>query len=205
MSASFNKGMSLYTFAGERKYLSASERKRFYAALSVLENPIQRTFCEVIYWTGCRPGEALALSALNIDIGEGMVIIRSSKKRGELKGKHFRPVPVPTAFIEELDAVHDIRDAQHQPDRGANTRLWPFSRTTGWRIVRTVMDAAGIGGVKGSARGLRHALGVHAAITEVPEIRIQSWLGHASLETTAIYLSATGAEDRAIAERMWRI
>ena len=134
-----------------------------------------------------------------------MVIIRSSKKRGELKGKHFRPVPVPTAFIEELDAVHDIWDAQHQPDRGADTRLWAFSRTTGWRLVRTVMKAVGIDGVKGCARGLRHALGVHAAVSAVPETRIQSWLGHASLETTAIYLAARGAEDRAMAERMWRM
>src|SRR3546814_1222171 len=85
--------MSLYTFAGERKYLCASERKGFYAALSVLENPEHRTFCETIYWTGCRPSEALALCALNIDMGEGMVVVRSLKKRGRLKGRHFRPVP----------------------------------------------------------------------------------------------------------------
>src|SRR3546814_500577 len=196
--------MSLYTFAGERKYLCASERKGFYAALSVLENPEHRTFCETIYWTGCRPSEALALCALNIDMGEGMVVVRSLKKRGRLKGRHFRPVPVPSDFIDRLDAVHGIGPLQARPDRGADIRLWNFSRTTGWRLVGAVMDAAGIGGVKSCARGLRHALGVHAAVTEVPETRIQSWLGHASLETTAIYLSATGPEDRAIAERMWR-
>lgn len=204
MSDTF-KGMSLFTLAGERKYLSPSERSRFYGALSVLEHPTHKTFCETIYWTGCRPSEALALSPLNIDADEGMVILRSLKKRGKLKGRHFRPVPVPIEFIERLDDTHSIRASQAQPGRGADMRLWPFSRTTGWRLVRTVMTAAEIDGVRACARGLRHALGVHAAVREIPETRIRFWLGHASLETTAIYLDAIGAEDRAIAERMWRM
>jgi len=50
---------------------------------------------------------------------------------------------------------------------------------------------------------LRHAYGAHAAMTQVPINRIKSWLGHASLDTTEIYLGTAGAEDRQIAERMW--
>lgn len=33
---------------------------------------------------------------------------------------------------------------------------------------------------------------------------IKKWLGHAKFETTAIYLDATGDEERELAERMWR-
>lgn len=199
----FHTGMTLFTQLGERKYLSGKERARFLKALAVLTDPKDRTFCECIFWTGCRPSEALGLTAINIDIDEGMVIVRSLKKRGKLKGRHFRPIPVPSDFLERLEHVHSLREARHISAQ-AHKKLWTFSRTTAWRRMQTVMEAAGLTGVKSSARGLRHSLGVHAAVTKVPETRIKKWLGHASLGTTEIYLDAAGEEDRSIAERMWR-
>ncbi len=202
MPEPFN-GMNLFTLLGERKYLSGPERSRFYDSLDVLENPKDRTFCKMIYWTGCRPSEALAMSALSIDLSEIMAIIRSLKKHGKMKGRHFRCVPLRSDFVDELDEVHHLREAQAQPDHGAGTRLWTDSRTTYWRRCKAVMNAAGIQGVRASARGLRHTLGVHAAVNEIPESKIQVYLGHESLETTAIYLTAIGPEDRVIAERMW--
>ena len=198
------KGMSLHTYAGERKYLSSAERLRFLEALSTIEAPKHRSFCEMIYWTGARPSECLHLTAMNIDLSEGMVVIRSLKKRGALKGRHLRAVPVPMEFIRRLDAIHGIEKAQFLNDRSAKACLWPFSRTTGWRLMKQMMEIAGISGVKANARGLRHSLGVHAAVSEIPGPRIQAWLGHASLETTAVYMNASGQEDRAIAERMWQ-
>lgn len=197
------KGMSLFTHKGERKYLSTIERKRFLKALPILTDLKERSFCEMIFWTGCRPSEALALTALNIDIDEYMVIIRSLKKRGKMKGRHFRPLPLPKDYMALLDKTHSIRKAQAQPDGGESTMLWNFSRTKGWKLVKTVMGAAGINGAKGCGRGLRHAYGVHAALSQVPETRIKKWLGHESLATTEIYLDIAGAEDRQIAERMW--
>jgi hypothetical protein len=38
----------------------------------------------------------------------------------------------------------------------------------------------------------------------VPLNMMQKWLGHARIETTAIYVNALGSEERAIAARMWR-
>lgn len=200
--ASFG-GMSLYTEMGERKYLKSAERQRFLAALPVIAEPAERTFCEMIFWTGCRPSEALAMTPLNIDLTEGTAVIRSLKKRGEQKGRHFRPIPIPRSFAFRLDEVHGIQDAQIEPNLARDQRLWAFGRTKGWRLVREVMEAASLNGAKGCARGLRHALGVHAVVRNVPESRLQIWLGHASLETTAIYLDVAGPEDRALAKRMW--
>lgn len=197
------QGMSLYNRLGERKYLTSAERRRFLDAVPVLDDPAERTFCEMIHWTGCRPSEALGTHAVQIDLDEVLVIIRSLKKRGDQKGRHFRPVPLPADFVRRLDCIHGLREAQAAADRGSSVRLWSFSRTKGWRLVGTVMEAAGLTGVKSTARGLRHALGVHAALMHVPETRLQSWLGHASLQTTAIYIAASGPEDRAIAMRMW--
>ena len=195
--------MSLYTLWGERKYISPPERDAYYQALDVLVDPKDRTFCELIYWTGCRISEALGVLIPNIDVPELAVIIRSLKKHGKQKGRHFRAVPVPDYFIEQLDRVHGITEAQRRPDRGRNERLWGFSRTTAWRRQKAVMDAAGLTGVKACSRGLRHSMGVNALGHEVPLTRIQRYLGHSSLDTTALYREALGAEDRAIARRMW--
>jgi len=193
--------LSLFTHTGERKYLNGTERVRFLDALPVLSNPKDRTFCEMLYWTGCRPSEALALTATHIDLDEKLVILRSLKKRGDQKGRHFRPVPLPDAFIQRLERVHNIRAVQNGSRRGK--ALWSISRTTAWHRVRTVMRAAKITGIKACGRGLRHAYGVHAATHDVPETRIKKWLGHESLETTEVYLDMAGPEDRKIAARMW--
>lgn len=196
------KGMTLFTQAGERKYLSEKERKRFLAALAVLQDPKAQTFCETLYWTGCRPSEALALTSHNIDIERAAVVVRSLKKRGKWKGRHFRAVPVPRPYIDHLDEVHDLRHLARSKGR-SEMPLWHFSRTTAWRHAHTVMEAAGIVGVRACANGLRHTYGIHAALTKVPETRIKKWLGHADLATTEIYLDMAAPEDRAIARRMW--
>jgi len=194
--------MSLFTQCGERKYLNEIERSRFIEALPILNNPHEQSFCEMIFWSGCRPSEARALTATNFDLDESMVIICSLKKRGKQKGRHFRPVPVPPEFVKRLNAIHKIRTNQ-QSTQSSNTPLWSFSRTKGWAIIRDVMKAANITGVRASARGLRHSFGILAALKQIPETRLQSWLGHSSLEITGVYVNAVGAEDRAIAQRMW--
>ncbi|WP_298983109.1 site-specific integrase [uncultured Roseibium sp.] len=194
--------MTLYSITGAPKYLTDSERKRFQAALPILENPVERTFVEMIFWTGCRPCEALGMSVSQVLLDDHFVIIRSAKKRGELKGKHFRPVPLPEFFVERLERTHNIR-ARLGDHRNAKLRLWTFSRTTGWRLTKRVMSEAGITGIQANSRGLRHTMGTNGMVKHVPQSRMQTWLGHEHPDTTAIYTNAVGAEDHAIAARMW--
>lgn len=65
------------------------------------------------------------------------------------------------------------------------------------------MHAAKIKGKHATPKGLRHGFGVHAVSSGVPLNLLQRWLGHAQLETTAIYANALGAEEYSIAARMW--
>ena len=88
--------------------------------------------------------------------------------------------------------------------KGQNVRLWPWSRMTAWRQVHAVMEEAGLSGVKASPKGLRHGFGVTAVSAGIPLNLVQKWLGHAQLSTTAIYADAVGAEEKDIAQRMWR-
>ena len=54
-----------------------------------------------------------------------------------------------------------------------------------------------------TAKGLRHAYGIHAITSQVPVTELQSLLGHADLNTTKIYLNVQGEEKRALVSRMW--
>jgi integrase/recombinase XerD len=184
--------MHLYDSLGKRKYLTPAERQGF---LRAAENaPLAvRTFCATLAHTGCRISEALALTAARVDMGAGVLVFESLKKRR--KGI-YRAVPVPPALLETLEAVHDL---------GAlgDARLWDWSRTTGWRRVREIMEAAEIRGVYATPKGVRHGFGIKAVTSEVPLNIAQKWLGHARIATTAIYTDAIGPEEQAIARRMW--
>ncbi len=196
--------MTLFSGSGERKYLNARERKRFYKALDVLTEQTERTFCETIFWTGCRPSEALQLEYLRVNVEDAFLVFRSLKKRGANKGKQYRIVPIPKRFAKVLDQVHRVSIQQKQKGKSLLHRLWTFGRQTGWRLIKLVMERAKIFGIRANARGLRHSFGIHAILSRVPETRLQSWMGHASLKTTAIYVQAAGAEDRAFAKLMWK-
>lgn len=182
----------LYDSAGRRKYLTPAERQEFLRAAENAPHAV-RTFCATLAHTGCRISEALALTAARVDLDAGVLVFESLKKRR--KGI-YRAVPVPPNLLESLEAVHDLGGL-------GDARLWDWSRTTGWRRVREVMDAAAIRGLCATSKGVRHAFGIKAVTSEVPLNMAQKWLGHARLATTAIYTDATGPEEQMIASRMW--
>lgn len=187
---------SLYTPEGQRKYIAADERRRFLAAAVACPRLEIGTLCLTLTHTGCRISEALAIVPTSIIAAEGFVSVRSLKKRaGALV---YREIPVPTELIAALRVVHQLDVA----DR--NVRLWRLSRSSAWELVKAVMKEAGIAdGPHATPKGLRHGFGIHAIRSGIPITMVQKWLGHARLETTAIYLQAMGIEEREIAARMW--
>ncbi len=101
--------------------------------------------------------------------------------------------------------VHGISEAQKRPDgHDLDRTLWPWSRTTAWRRVCEVMNAASIqDGPHKCPKGLRHGYGVAALAAAIPLNMLQKWMGHSRMETTAIYGNAIGQEQQQIAARMW--
>jgi integrase len=174
-----------------RKYLCASELSRFLTEAHEAEFETA-TFCTLLAYTGCRLSEALALMPARLDAETGRVVFRTLKRRQQ----SFRAVPVPPDLMRAL-----LRLAATRP---LDAPLWPWCRQTAWRRVKSVMDAAGIVGAHAMPKGLRHGFGVANAEHKVPMATTQKWLGHSSLETTAIYQQATGREERALAARLWR-
>ncbi|MEA2878539.1 MAG: integrase/recombinase XerD [Hyphomicrobiales bacterium] len=194
MHSDRSRAGSLYTAAGQRKYLTATERTRFLDAARACPRRDLRTLCLTLAYAGCRISEALALTPSVIECEAGFIAIRSLKKRK--RKAVIREVPVPADLFHALDEVHDFDERQ--------ARLWPLCRSQAWRLVKGVMRDAGIAeGPHQTAKGLRHSFGIHAIRSGVPLNLVQRWLGHASMTTTAIYLEALGEEEREIAARMW--
>ena len=191
--------MNLYDTQGGRLYLTADERRAFIAAATA-DRPV-RTLCTVLHDTGCRISEALALTSESIDLSGRAVMFESLKK---CRRGIYRAVPVPLTLLNTLDMVHGIREAQRRGGGQPNRPFWPWARNTAWRHVKAVMADAGIpDGPHRTPKGLRHGYGVHAISSGVPLNMLSKWMGHATLEVTAIYANALGAEEQGIAARMW--
>jgi len=180
---------NIYGLAGQRKYLTAAERKRFIAAAEMAP-PSVRTFCLTLAYCGCRITEALNLTLADIELESGIIAVRCLKKRGV---PMIRQIPVPEALLAEILRVHG----------NGHGRLWPWCRTRAWQHVKGIMASAGIESLPASPKGLRHGFGVHAIACGIPLHLVQRWLGHADIKTTAIYTHVLGAEEREIATRMW--
>jgi site-specific recombinase XerD len=85
-----------------------------------------------------------------------------------------------------------------------NQRLWPWCRTKAWQEVKSAMSSAQTKGPRATAKGLRHGFAIAALQAGVPLNMVSKWLGHSSLEITAIYSNAFGQEERNLAKLLWQ-
>jgi integrase/recombinase XerD len=145
-------GIRLYTADGARKYVTAGERDAFLREAERADRQV-RTLCMTLAYAGCRLSEALAITVDRVDLGAGVLVFATLKKR---QPGVFRAVPVPPALLDALDMVHGIRERQARRGKGRGERLWPWSRMTGWRAVHAVMEVVGLDGPQASPKGLRH-------------------------------------------------
>ena len=188
---------ALFDRTGKRKYLVARERFSF-ASAAFTEGGEIGAFCLTLVFTGARISEALALTPERIDRAGGVIVFETLKRR---KKGVFRAVPVPSRLFDVLERIHKIADPTCDP----RERLWKWGRTAAWKYVKAVMRAANIKESLAAPKALRHAFGVDAVQNGVALNVLQRWMGHARIETTAIYADVTGKEERALARRTWRV
>ena len=180
---------TLFDRQGNRKYLVARERLAFVRVASKQSKEIS-TFCLTLAFTGARISEVLSLTSTRLDEADDAIVFETLKRR---KIGVFRAVPVPRKLLPLLTSYA----------ANSSGRLWPWGRTTAWKIVKTTMRDAGIGERLCMPKALRHAFAIEAGQKGVPLNIVQRWLGHARIETTAIYASAIGDEERNLARKAW--
>jgi integrase len=182
----------LFDQSGNRKYLNETERKVYFQAVDDELDLGQRTFCLTLFYTGCRISEALGLVQERVDFRGKTLIFETLKRR---KRGVFRSVPIPDGLLKLF--------AQIASELRPSERVWSFSRATGYRLITDRMADAGVTGAMACPKGLRHGFAVACIAKNIPLTTVQKWLGHARLETTAIYLSVAGEEEREFAKRLW--
>lgn len=178
---------------GNRKYLNSAERRVFLRMVNSEPDALRRAFALTLFHCGCRISEALNVTAERVDLTGKAVVFETLKRR---KRGYFRAVPIPVSLVELLRQV--------LPQTEPSARVWTFSRPTAYRLVKDCMRQAQITGGMASPKGLRHGFAVACLAQKIPLSTVKKWLGHARLETTAIYLDVSGKEERELAERLWR-
>jgi integrase/recombinase XerD len=184
-------GLSLYDRRGGRKYLTASERQAFASAASRYA-PAINAFCLTLLYTGARVSELLALTLERVDNTNNTIVVETLKRR---QRGVFRALPVPPELVTLVLTLAS--------DEERGKRIWNWGRTTAWKNVKSVMEAAGIQESLTSPKAARHGFGVNAIQTGVALNIVQRWMGHARIETTAIYADVLGEEELALARRTW--
>ncbi len=192
----------LYDEQGNRKYLTVEERQRYFdnieRALPKTTDREKRTFALLLYYTGCRISEGLATTHKHIDFSAGGVIFKTLKRR---KAVH-RFVPLPPHFLTKLDDVHRTKDFL-KARSGTTDPIWTFGRTTAWKAIKAVMNAAEIQGAQATAKGLRHSFVIQHMALGTPDHMIQRWLGWASRDMMEVYGRAVGTEEHQLASKLW--
>lgn len=159
--------------------------------LSHVTSPRSHAFLATVYSCGLRLQEALNLGVADIDSHRMMIHVH----RG--KGAKDRYVPLPHATLALLRkhwATHKNPRLMF-PSRGiykdGSDIQAPIAYSTVQAALRSALRAAGIQKHNVSVHTLRHAYATHLLEAGVNLRVIQRYMGHASLESTMIYLHLT--------------
>ena len=193
----YKSTLSLHDKNGQRKYLNEVERKQFYECTKNYPDRI-RLFCQLLFFTGARIAEIHNLNVENIDFSNKSVVIETLKKR---KRGVYREIPLPEFLLEKLKIYIEHRNKENTN----TTQLWDYSLRTASRNVKSILQEAGVTGVRSSSKSLRHGYAVVSVKKLVPLNLIQKYLGHASIETSSIYLNILGEEEREIVRKIWMV
>jgi integrase/recombinase XerD len=188
---------------GERKYLNLEERKAFFQA-TLLEEVKVKYISQLIYYTGCRLGEALQASPDRFDYSQKGIILRTLKQGKDKNGKEIvrhRFNELPDSYLNEIQGIFGILKAQGT--KKGQLPLFEFTDRTARTYVKQVMAKAGVTGGKATPRGLRHSMGVMLALKKVPANTIKDVLGHKAIKNTMIYLEIMEDERRGLVSQIW--
>lgn len=186
--------------ASERKLPVVLSRGEVGQILGCLRRPHYRACLGTIYACGLRLQEGRRLQVGQIDSGRMVVQVR----RG--KGRKDRCVPLPAETLQLLRGYwvqHRNPDWLFPSPAGGNMSRaeQPLSGSGIQRAFKAALQASGVSKAA-SVHTLRHSYATHLLEAGVSLRLIQSYLGHASLQTTAIYLHLTPNAEAAAVEAL---
>ena len=187
---------------------SHEELRRLIAATDSLEKrwdplraPTFRTLLILLYGAGLRISEAMNLTVADVELAEGLLLVRKSKFY------KTRLVPIPSELTAVLEAYFHQRKRYHRPVTGGSTFFATCKKPSldvGYveSIYRQVRSRAGLnqvgpGGFRPRLHDLRHTSAMHRLITWYRQDKdihallpyLATYLGHLNLSGTQDYLT----------------
>jgi hypothetical protein len=168
------------------------------ALQSVRMNPRDRALITTMSRCGLRVSEACGLTVENIHWTSETPSLRFTGKRDR-----ERVVPM---NLEVQDVLRTWLEARRQSDSPfvfCNLRNGKrLSRKTVWAALKRYAKRSGIRHVH--PHMLRHTFGTDLADRDVPVERIRDLMGHASIETSSIYISVSAEQKKRSVEKIDR-
>jgi integrase/recombinase XerD len=169
------------------KLLSVSEVRRLLAEpskLSTTDAKRDKTMLELLYATGLRASELMALNTRDIDLKKSTVRCLGS-------GSKARVIPIDppvTRLVKEyVDIVRpELLNDEKEVALFLNRRGERLTRQGFWQIVQGYADKVGLSG-KVTPRSLRHSFAAHKLKGGADLQSVQELLGHANISTTKVY------------------
>lgn len=178
------------------KFLTEEEINRLLSAPDVAteEGIRDRAVLEVMYATGLRVSELVALKHADIDLLAGLVICHG-------KGNKERRVPLGKSAIHWLQQYSALKAGYGKP-ASPNVFLHrgrPFTRYFAWSMIKRHAEKAAIKDV--SPHTLRHSFATHLLQHGADSRSVQALLGHSDISTTQIYTHITDLHLRSAYDR----
>ena len=165
------------------KFLSPSEYQQLLAEAEKLSTPEAKrdvVMLELLYATGLRISELVALNVSNIDIEQGYVRIDS--KRQIPFERRVRQILGSFLRGDRLDLLYD----EGEQALFLNRRGKRLTRQGFWQIIKGYASRAGLGD-KVTPQTLRHSFARRKLQNGVELGQLQQLLGHAYISSTRIY------------------
>jgi len=169
------------------KPLSVSEVRRLLsepAKISTIDAKRDKTMLELLYATGLRASELMALNTRDIDLRKNAVRCLGTGSRSRVI-----PIDPPVARLikEYIDIVRpDLLSNEKEIALFLNRRGERLTRQGFWQIVQGYADKVGLSG-KVTPRSLRHSFAAHKLKGGADLESVQELLGHAHISTTRAY------------------
>lgn len=169
------------------KPLSVSEVRHFLAEparLSSIEARRDRAMLELLYATGLRASELMALNVEDVDLGASNVRCGGGKAGVRIVPIDGYIAQVVREYISEVrpKLVNNEGEVALFPNRRGER----LTRQGFWQIIQGYAKKAGLSG-KVTPRSLRHSFATHRLSGGADLQSVQELLGHTHISTTKVY------------------
>ena len=158
-------------------------RQEVESLIACISQPLHRTIVMLMYGTGLRISEALALQVSDIDSKRMVIHVRGGK------GNKDRIVPLSRRLLDQLRAYFRTRRPTKLLFASPGSDRPPLPETVGRAIKRAAAQA----GIRKTVtcHSMRHCFATHLLEANVDILSIQKTLGHRYLSTTSRYTRVT--------------